>query len=351
MRYNIKKIAELAGVSPATVSLAVNNKPGISPVTREKILNILESLNNKRTERKDFGRTITGSVRFLKIVKHGHIVNRDHDLFIASYIDGIEQEAHSNGYRLEINNIDAADIPSFVVHLKNTRIKGLIVLGTELPETDLEVFESLRIPVVIIDTTYDFLKLDFVDMNNEEAVYEIIRYFRDRGHRTIGLIRSDVAARNFELRTSIFPKALRHNDLPFDQNFTFTIDSTFNGAYEDMLQHLKRGRTPPTAIFSSNDLMASACIKAFKKRGIRVPDDVSIIGFDNLPICEILDPPLTTMNVSKKQIGQWAMKLIIDRAKNPDRPFIKCSVGGTLIRRESVRTLSRNPLLASRDTP
>jgi len=339
MRYNIKKIAELAKVSPATVSLALNNRPGISPATRDGILQIVDSLKKKQVLRKDFGQTITGSVRFLKIVKHRHIVNRDHDLFIASYIDGLEHEAYSNGYRLEINNMHAADIPSFVAHLKNAKIKGLIVLGTELAEADLAAFESLDIPAVIIDTTYDFLKLDFVDMNNEEAVYEIVRYFREHNHREIGLIRSGVEARNFELRTEIFQKALKHHSLPFDRKLVFTIDSTLNGAYEDMLQHLKRGRKLPTAIFSSNDLMASACMKAFREQGIRVPDDVSIIGFDNLPICEVLDPPLTTMKVSKKQIGKWAIKLIIDREKNPTRPFIKCSVGGTLIERESVRTL------------
>ena len=340
MRYNIKKIAEIAGVSPATVSLALNNKPGISTSTREKILQIFYSLKNEQDPRKDFGQTIKGSVRFLKIIKHGHIVNRDHDLFIASYIDGLEHEAHLNGYRLEINNMHAADIPSFVAHLKGTKIHGLIVLGTELAESDLAVFESLDLPVVIIDTTYDFLKLDFVDMNNEEAVYDIIRYFGEHRHREIGLIRSDTEARNFDLRTKIFPAALKYHALPFDPSFMFTIDSTFNGAYEGMLQYLKKGKKLPTAIFSSNDLMASACMKAFKEHKIRVPDDVSIVGFDNLPICEILDPPLTTMSVSKKQIGQWAIKLIIDRKRNPDRPFIKCSVGGTLIERGSVRMLS-----------
>jgi LacI family transcriptional regulator len=339
MRMNIKKIAEIAKVSPATVSLALNDRPGISPLTREKILHIAESLRRENDHKKVFNRSLKGSVRFLKITKHGHIVNRDHDVFIASYIDGLDGEAHTNGYRLELTNLTAGEIPDFIGHLSGVKIEGLIVLGTELSHDDLRPFEVLDIPVVVIDTSYDFLKLDFVDMNNEEAVFQIINYFKENNHRDIGLLWSDVEARNFELRHKYFPHALKHYALPFSADYVYTVDSTYGGAYQGLCQVLNKARHLPTAIFSANDLMASACMKALRERGIRVPEDVSIIGFDNLPLSEMLDPPLTTMNVSKNQIGRWAMKLIVDRYTNVSRPAVKCSVGGTLIIRGSVKKL------------
>lgn len=93
----------------------------------------------------------------------------------------------------------------------------------------------------MIDTTYDFIKLDFVDMNNGEALFQIIRYFRDNNHRDIGMIWSeDVLARNFELRRLNFEQALRYYDLPFNPKNIITVDSTFNEAYQGVLQHLKR---------------------------------------------------------------------------------------------------------------
>jgi LacI family transcriptional regulator len=343
MRLNLKKIAEIAKVSPATVSLALNDRPGISPQTREKVLRIAESLRKEADRKQPFRRDIKGSVRFLKIAKHGHIVNRDHDVFIASYIDGLDGEAREHGYRIEITNISSGEIPDFIGHLSENRIEGVIVLGTELSHADLEPFETLDMPVVVIDTSYDFLRLDFVDMNNEEAVFQIVRYLRDNGHREIGFVRSDAEARNFELRNRSFPQALRHFGLPFNADHVYTVDSTYGGAYQGILQAAAKSKTLPTAIFSSNDLMASACIRAFRERGVRVPDDVSIVGFDNLPLSEVLDPPLTTMNVSKTQIGQWAMKLIVDRHGNPARPAVKCSVGGTLVVRGSVRKLEEDP--------
>ena len=104
MASRIKQIAEIAQVSPATVSLALNNKPGVSPVTRERILSIAETLKSSNGAQ-GFNQLIKGSVRFLKIVKHSHIVNRDHDVFIAAYIEGMDKEARKHGYNLEITHI------------------------------------------------------------------------------------------------------------------------------------------------------------------------------------------------------------------------------------------------------
>jgi DNA-binding LacI/PurR family transcriptional regulator len=340
MAPTIKQIAEIAQVSPATVSLALNNKPGVSPATRERILTIADALR-RESATESFSPLIKGSVRFVKITKHSHIVNRDHDVFIASYIEGMDKEARRHGYNLEITHITVEQIDDFIGHLNSSSSKGLIILGTELNAHDILAFENVMAPVVVVDTTYDFIKLDFVDMNNTEALFEIVRFFMDKNHRDIGLIWGEqVEARNFELRRLAFEQALRYFELPFEERNIISVDSTFPEAYQGVLQHLKKGLKLPTALFSANDLIASACMKAFKDSGIRVPEDVSVIGFDNLPMCEMLDPPLTSMNVSKKQIGQTAMQLLISRINQAiATPTLKVSVGGQLISRKSVRSL------------
>jgi DNA-binding LacI/PurR family transcriptional regulator len=342
MASRIRHIADLANVSPATVSLALNNKPGVSPVTRERILSIAETLKSSNGAQ-SFNQLIKGSVRFLKIVKHSHIVNRDHDVFIAAYIEGMDKEARKHGYNLEITHITFDQIGEFVSHLNCSSSKGLIVLGTELNAPDILGFESVNVPIVVIDTTFDFIKLDFVDMNNTEALFQIVRYFIENNHRDLGLIwGEEVEARNFELRRLAFEQALKYFGLPFNPRNVITVDSTFNEAYQGVQQYLKKGQKLPTAIVSANDLIASACLKAFKEAGIRVPEDVSIIGFDNLPVCEMLDPPLTTMKVSNQQIGETAMELLIGRINHRfATPTLKISVGGQLVVRKSVRCLPR----------
>ena len=340
MAPTIKQIAEIAKVSTATVSLALNNKPGVSPATRERVLTIAETLK-RNSAAQSFNTLIKGSVRFLKIVKHSRIVNRDHDVFIAAYIEGMDKEARKHGYNLEITHITFDQIGEFVSHLNNSSSKGLIVLGTELNARDIQGLESINVPIVVIDTTFDFIKLDFVDMNNTEALFQIVRHFVENNHRDIGLIwGEEVEARNFELRRLAFEQALKYFDLPFNPRNIITVDSTFAEACQGVLRYLKSGPKLPTALVSANDLIASACLKAFKESGIRVPQDVSIIGFDNLPMCEMLDPPLTTMRVSKQQIGETAMELLIGRINHRiGAPTLKVSVGGQLVIRKSVRCL------------
>jgi len=165
MAPKIRQIAEIAHVSPATVSLALNNKPGVSPATRERVLAIAEALR-KNSDAQTFNTLIKGSVRFLKIVKHSHIVNRDHDVFIAAYIEGMDKEARKHGYNLEITHITFDQIGEFIGHLNSSSSKGLIILGTELNAHDILGFEGVNVPIVVIDTTFDFIRLDFVDMNN-----------------------------------------------------------------------------------------------------------------------------------------------------------------------------------------
>ena len=340
MNIKIKDIAELANVSPATVSLALNNKPGISKATRQKILEIAQSLRDERDRQHPLTPLNRGAIRFLKIVKHGKILNRDHEVFISKYIDALEQEARQHGYNLEINTFNTSDIHETIAHIKDADIAGLIVLGTELEHRDLEPFGHIELPISFIDTRFKFKKFDFVDMDNIQAVSQIVQHFIEQGHQEIGFIGSSNHARNFELRHVGFQEALRYFKIPYANAYTFFVSSTFDGAYHDMLHILKKGAKLPTALFCVNDLIAYGCIKAFQEMGVKVPDEVSIIGFDDLPMSAMMNPPLTTMKVSQREIGQMAIQLLLGRIHGEFKaPTIKISIGGRLICRESVKTL------------
>jgi DNA-binding LacI/PurR family transcriptional regulator len=121
----------------------------------------------------------------------------------------------------------------------------------------------------------------------------------------------------------------------------FSVDSTIDGAYSDMLQILKKGVRPPQALFATNDVIAYGCIKALKERGYSVPENISIIGFDDLPMSAVMDPPLTTLKVSKTRIAKIAMKHALIRIEKKNKmPAEKVLVGGDFISRKSVKKIN-----------
>ncbi len=336
MVTRIKDIAARAEVSIATVSLVLNNKPGVGEKTRQRILQIADELHYS-LPRGGHGFPERGTIRFLKIARHGHTVNRDHTVFIADYIDGIVQAAKEQGYKTEITSFSTTPIEDIVetIHA-HTDLTGAIVLGTELTRGDIMRFTGAMLPMVFLDTFVDYVPFDFVDMNNEDSVYKVIEYFLRNGHREIGMVRSSVKTRNFWLRQTAFQDTMAFLGLTVDKHFIFDADSTFDGAYHDMKAKLSSGTILPTALFCTNDIIAFGVLKALREHGVRVPEDVSVAGFDDLPTAALLDPPLTSIAVSKREIGATALRRLHARIVDPDMPPAKTVIGGTLMERESV---------------
>ncbi len=329
MGVGIKDIAKRAEVSPAAVSLVLNNKPGVGPDTREKILRIARELGYDGPRPAGSSRTAAESVCFLRIPRHGHAVNRDHDVFIADYIDGLGQGARTLGFELVISTHRATPIEKILEAARATDSAGFVVLGTELSEEDVAAFGGLAKPVVFIDTWLDFLPFDFVDMNNEDSVFTVVEYFASKGHRNIGLVKGSIETRNFKLREEGFQASLARVGLPFDPGLVLAVDSTFHGAFEDMTAILDRGVDLPPALFCANDIIACGCLRALHRAGVRVPDQVSVIGFDDLPISANSDPPLTTVRVSKAEIGRMAIQLLATRLRyDSAAPPVKALIGG-----------------------
>ncbi len=340
MGTTLKEIAERANVSQATVSLVLNKKPGVSSSTREKILKIAKDLEYDANKREPSGSGTNGTIRFLKIATHGHTVNRDHDVFIADYIDGLAHGAHLSNFNLEIASFRGATPDEIVTTITGANLSGVVVLGTELSTEHIRAFTRIAIPLVFLDTFHDFLDFDFVDMNNRDAVYKIVTHLLENGHTDIGFVRSGVNTHNFQLRDEGFHQVVKGLGVSIKESNIFTVDSTFQGAYHDMLDYLSRRSKLPTALFCTNDVIAYGCIKALRDKGFQIPDDVSVVGFDDLPLSSVMDPALTTMQVSKKQMGEIALARITQRiASGGNLPSVKVQVGGELIVRESVRNL------------
>jgi len=336
---NLESVARKAGVSAATVSLALNNRHGVSKVTREKILGIVRDMGYKKRPSRAIAR---GTVQFLKLIRHGHTLNEDHNVFVADYIDGITHQARESELRVEFSSVlGHSSINDVAYQMSQQDVAGFIVLSTELSADDVRCLAAVPKPIVFLDTYYDFLPFDFVDMNNLDSVFLAVSRFVQTGHKTIGMVGSPVGVANFQLRAEGFQEALATLRRDFRPEFIYSVDSTYQGAYQDfsaLLEKLtEKKKRLPEALFCCNDIVCLGVAKALKETGYRIPRDVSLVGFDNLPASVHSDPPLTTIRVSKKEIGCEAVHLLKERIANPDKPCSKVIIGGDLIDRQSVR--------------
>ena len=352
MTATVKDIAKVAGVSAATVSLVLNGKGGISEETRTRVLLAASDLNYApRTAKRSVAPSL-GTLRFLKIARHGHTVNRDHNTFISDYIDGMSHQAGACGYKLEVVNHEGKAIDDIVASLSGATLSGLVVLGTELTEGDIQQLLGIDTPLVVIDTFCDGLECNFVNMNNRDAVGKILAHFVEHGFRRIGFIGSQVQTINFRLRKEAFVDGMKALKLAVAAQDMVTVDSTFDGAYQDMLGMLRGGRAIPECYFCTNDIITYGCIKAFREFNIRIPEDLSIIGFDNLPMSATMDPPLTTIDVSKRKIGQLAISVLDEQIRSTEpQPAVKILVGASLVVRSSVCGVGRASRSANRPRP
>jgi LacI family transcriptional regulator len=331
----IRDIAGLAGVSPATVSLVLNGKGEISGLTRARVLEAAAKL--KYVPRITRPRVEAGdTIRFLKIAKHGHTVNRDHSVFISDYIDGMSAEAARRGYTLEVLSHEGQPIEAIAESLAAAPVGGVIALGTELSEADIRVIQGLGLPTVFIDTFFDVIDANFVNMNNEDAVHTVLARLRGQGFSRIGFVASHVATTNFRLRQEAFFRNMARLGLEANPDHVLSVESTYDGAYADTVRLLGDGIDLADCYFCTNDVIAYGFIKALREFSVRIPDDVAIIGFDNLPQSSTLEPPLTTIDVSKRKIGYLAVTVLDDIINASDRqPPVKILVGAELIARAS----------------
>lgn len=325
----IKKISQIAKVSQATVSLALNNKPGVSEETRNMIIEIANQYgyNKKSSIQKR-------NILFIKYIGSGAAIEQNGD-FIARVIDSIEQSASHLGYNLVIKNILSQEFQTEIKTINFDEYVGVIFLGTEANSDDVVALKDIDIPIVAVDNIFEKHDIDTVLMDNCEGVNKAIQYLVSLGHKKIGYIDSTIRFTNFDHRTEAYHKGVAEYQLEKNQPILYVAPS-LEGAYTDTIKYLKNGiKHMPTAFLAANDTIAIGAIKALKEWGVEIPNEVSVIGFDDIPFCSMLDKALTTMRVYKERIGFLAVRLLDDKINYPSETTVKMLVTTKLIERES----------------
>jgi len=332
-----KDLAQMLGVSPSTVSMVLNNKPGISEATRKLVLDKIAELNSQTSEMPGVVPS-NGFIYFIIYKKHGKVVGDTP--FFSQLIEGIESTVKANGSSLQIAYYNqGSDLSLSLPLLYSKECKGVILLATEMSLTDVQNFAHLGKPIVLLDSYFDELPLDTIVINNSQAARCAARFLIENGHKKIGYLHSAFHINNFSERKDGFYRELRRKNIEVRTDLEYKLTPTAEGAYADMKELLENHSEMPTAFFADNDIIALSAIRALKEFGYRIPDDISVIGIDDMPMCELMDPPLTTMQVPKHEMGIMAVKRLSDVIHDRGREIVTLQLRTSLIRRNSVKNI------------
>ncbi|HLV10259.1 MAG TPA: LacI family DNA-binding transcriptional regulator [Halanaerobiales bacterium] len=339
MKIRLKDIANAANVSVATVSLALNNKKGVSKQKKQEILDIARQMGYDFQQGSE---NQANAIRFIIYKRHGYVVSDTP--FFSNLIEGIQRECRENNYEMLISHItkNEENYLEIIDDIKNDNCSGTIILATEMYEEDLQQFLGINKPVLLLDSYIKHQDYDFVLINNTSASYKASSYLINKNHKEIGYLHSSVYINNFYYREQGFRGALKDHDIEYKSEYIFELEPTLEGSYQDMINLLNNGNKKlPTAFFADNDIIAFGALRAMKEKGIKIPDEVSIIGFDDMPYCQISRPRLSTIRVFKQDIGRLAVKRLLEKIDKKDEIIQKTEVATELIERESVKKLAK----------
>lgn len=212
---------------------------------------------------------------------------------------------------------------------------GIIILGTEMSESDLMQFLKLRVPFVVLDTYFENISCNYVLINNHQGAYKAVQYLLKKCGNKIGYLSSSYRIANFEERASGFYKAMRCNGLSPSNAVVHELAPSLEGAYADMCCLIESGEKLADSYFADNDLIACGAVKALKEHGYRIPEDISVIGFDDIPISSYMEPALTTINVQVKCMGQTAVNRLVELIQEIQTLAFKVELSTELIVRQS----------------
>lgn len=304
MPITINDIAKAANVTKATVSYVLNNKPGVSEETRQKILKIMKEMNYHPNA---VARGLAGkSTEML-----GLIIPDISDHFYVQIVRGVEKTA--NLYNFTLNLCTTHAIPEkerkMVDLLTNGRVDGIILMTYFLDLDFINDIKKRKIPFVLIDSTFDDKSIYSVNVDNFEAGYKATEYLIRLGHRRIAFIAGPQNSNDSLCRFRGYRQALNDHGIPYEEVLVCQGDFKREGGYQAFF-NLHRLEAKPTAVFAANDQMAIGVLSAARALGLQVPQDLSVIGCDDIEASSVVEPPLTTIKQPIEEMGKHATEMI-----------------------------------------
>ncbi|KQX25013.1 MULTISPECIES: LacI family DNA-binding transcriptional regulator [unclassified Sphingomonas] len=345
---NIRDIAKLAGVSVATVSRALTKPEVVRPATIEKVKRTIAALDYSPN-------AVASSLRRQRSDNIIVVVPNIHNPFYSGIVQGIENIAHDNGYKILLgetqDNQDRLD--RYTAMIASRGADGLVLLGSLLPTVVRESINAGKespVPLVLACERFDGLLSPSVEIDNVAASRLATEHLLGQGHERIGTISGPSANTLSVDRLQGYRAALRKSQIRFDRQLVVEGDFSIRSGYQAMLQLLALN-PPPSAVVCANDEMAIGAQKAARELGLDMPEDLAVVGFDDIRFAQYAVPPLTTIAQPTIEIGETAMRLMIRVLTASVAPGERVVLPHELIVRESTgRRLSTAPPRRARPT-
>ncbi|MDO5023163.1 MAG: substrate-binding domain-containing protein, partial [Eubacteriales bacterium] len=273
------------------------------------------------------------NIAILKYRVHGMAIEENQG-FITSILDQIEYECQKLSYKTISQNCNAAHMASCIEEINRSEIDGVIAIGTELAQKDRNCFFKFRPPVIVVDNSMVNYPFDSITMDNISIMREAVLHLYALGHRQIGYLKSNRSLSNLDERYEGYCKIMEELGLPVAQPILLT--PTLNGAYKDMTSYIKDERhLKQSSVLADNDSIAIGAQKALIEAGFKLPEELSIVGVDDIPFSAVTTPSLTTMRISRSAMGALAVDLLRNRIEHPNWPAMRLKVNGSLVVRNS----------------
>jgi DNA-binding LacI/PurR family transcriptional regulator len=303
-------VAKKSSVSRTTVSFVLNNVPGISisDSTRQRVLRVAKELNYHPDST---GRKLaSGRSNTLGLVLRQSHEQVFADALLPQVLLGIEQAAAAQGFQVLLKPLEPEDGDGFMRLVLENHVDGIILSGPRQDEAELTRLHQAGLPVVLMGQLPDS-SLPFVDIDAVDGATRAVNHLIEHGHRRIGMItNASLAYTSAQQRRMGYQKALNEAGIEPDDSLvyegTYTPASGFK-AMEKLLEVSLR----PTAVFVASDVVSLGAIRAIKQAGLKIPQDLAVVGFDNIPLADYYDPPLTTVSIPAYELGWTAGERLV----------------------------------------
>ncbi|WP_216827761.1 LacI family DNA-binding transcriptional regulator [Alkalihalobacterium elongatum] len=332
MKPTIKDVAQKANVSIATVSRILNNQLGYSEKTKERVLKVIEELGFRPN-------AIARGLVSRRTKTIGVLLPNVTSSFASKLLKGIEKSAHENDYSMIVCNTDHSGSRTldYLNILGEKKVDGLIFSSQEIKEEYYETITRLGIPVILISSMSYRFPLPYVKVDDRQAAYHATSYLIKNGHEKIAMISGDDDLTG-KPRMEGYKQAMEDHELPLNEKLIVYGGFDFESGKKCMKQLLPL-KNEFTAVFSASDDMAVGAMSAAYENNLKVPDDFSIIGFDNTLVAEMAIPPLTTVAQPLWEMGKMAIEKVIEMIESEGHHTSSSIMNFQIIERKSVKIL------------
>jgi LacI family transcriptional regulator len=336
MAVTIYDVAKRAGVGIGTVSRAINNHPQISPQTKAVVLQTIRELHYQpHAMAQGLARKKTNSIAVIVPFFTGY--------FFIELLRGIQQEISKDKYNMILYSVDRTNKTEMFLKktLQERRVDGVLLISLQISSRYAGLFKQSKLPIVLVDSHHP--SLDSITVQNEQGAFIATQHLIQLGHTRIGMIDGQLKSSPAQVRLKGFKRALREYGIHFNPKYLVISDfitgaDGFNreAGYQAMKRFLDMGKNRPSAVFISSDIQAAGAIKAVHESELSIPNDIAIVGFDDIELAEYLE--LTTMRQPMFEMGKLAVQRLMDRIAEPDSDVFLKNFSTTLVIRNSSGT-------------